>query len=105
MSSIAMIYFARLSLVALVYQEELPKEFQAYRIPNWWRFYRHVGETEGVFRAEVMHAVNEGRVRGKVRCLTGEGHGGISRRLVPDLKRLSSPSPRTDCGIVQCTCR
>lgn len=43
MVSVAMIYFGRLSLTALSHKEELPVAFEAYKMPKWWRAYRHAG--------------------------------------------------------------
>lgn len=41
MGSVALIYFARLSLAALSHKQQLPAEFAHYKIPKWWGIYRH----------------------------------------------------------------
>lgn len=43
MASVAMIYFARLSLAALSHKQKIPAEFARYNIPKWWSVYRHTG--------------------------------------------------------------
>lgn len=43
MSSVAMIYFARLFLAALAHRQNRPQEFEEYRMPKWWGMYRHLG--------------------------------------------------------------
>ena len=43
MISVAMIYFARLSLTSLSHKEEMPVAFEAYKMPKWWGTYRHAG--------------------------------------------------------------
>lgn len=42
MSSVAMIYFARLTISALSHEQRLPKVFEAYNMPKWWGFYRNM---------------------------------------------------------------
>lgn len=43
MASVAMIYFARLSLAALGHRRTRPREFEQYSMPEWWGVYRHLG--------------------------------------------------------------
>lgn len=53
MASVAMIYFARLSMVALSHKQKLPAEFSRYNIPKWWGIYRHAGGRYGMSMSEI----------------------------------------------------
>lgn len=42
-TSVALIYTARLVLYALTHTLEVPEGFNAFKMPKWWRIYRMIG--------------------------------------------------------------
>lgn len=89
MVSVAMIYFGRLSLTALSHKEELPVAFEAYRMPKWWRAYRHAG-VDG---------------RGRQRCFcSGSVYSIPSRWWAGGCNSTSAvrPTPALSCLLIRC---